>query len=397
MQFNLDAEQQLLCDSVARFVDNDYYFAQRSVPTSAGEGDNSDANWRTFAENGWLAACVPEAHGGVGGSVIETAIVSEQFGRGLIVEPYLGCAVLATQVLLAAATDAPSTAWLPSLCDGSRRLALAYSESASRGMPHYVATRAERDGTGYRLHGHKTLVLGAPGADGYIVSARTSGEARDADGISLFVVIAGDERLKVAPVTLHDGRAAAEVTLDGVRVAHPTGEINRGWPALQEGLSHAMLALGAELVGAMERTIEVTADYLRSRKQFGVPIATFQSLQHRMADMAAELELARSMLFAALASYQNDDVATRLEVLSGAKALITTAARNVCGQGIQLHGGIGLTEEYVVGHFFKRAVVADTLFGSSALHEAASAQALQTRLGTVGPAINRPARNLRAV
>jgi alkylation response protein AidB-like acyl-CoA dehydrogenase len=314
----------------------------------------------------------------------------------LIVEPYLGCAVLATQVLLAAATDAPSTAWLPSLCDGSRRLALAYSESASRGMPHYVATRAERDGTGYRLHGHKTLVLGAPGADGYIVSARTSGEARDAEGISLFIVAAGDERLKVAPVMLHDGRAAAELTLDGVRVAHPLGDLNRGLPALQEGLAHAVLALGAELVGAMERTIEVTADYLRSRKQFGVPIATFQSLQHRMADMAAELELARSMLFAALASFQNDDVPTRLEMLSAAKALITRAARNVCGQAIQLHGGIGLTEEYVVGHFFKRAVVGDTLFGSSTLHEAACAEALRTRLGT-GPAANRPARNLRAV
>jgi alkylation response protein AidB-like acyl-CoA dehydrogenase len=149
---------------------------------------------------------------------------------------------------------------------------------------------------------------------------------------------------------------------------------------MRQGLEHALLVLCAELIGAMERTIEITADYLRSRKQFNTPLATFQALQHRMADMAAEMELARSMLFAALASFENDAVTTRFERLAAAKAFICGAARNVCGQGIQLHGGIGITDEYVVGHYFKRAVVADVLLGSSALHEAACAKRLQDRL-----------------
>jgi alkylation response protein AidB-like acyl-CoA dehydrogenase len=327
--------------------------------------------------------------------VIETVIIAQQFGRGLVIEPYLGCAVLAAQTLRAAGTPAQRQEWLPALADGSRRMALAYSEPASRGMPEFVATRAERSGTGYRLRGMKTLVLGAIGVHDYIVSARTSGKPGDDHGVSLFVVPANAAQLTVTRVPLHDGSMAAELTLNGVAADAMLGGEGCGVSAIREGIAHGILALGAELVGAMERTIEITADYLRNRKQFGVPIASFQVLQHRLADMAAEMEMARSMLFAAIASFQNDDAPVRHETLSGAKAFITNAARNVCGQGIQLHGGIGMTEEYIVGHFFKRAVVADALLGSSALHEAACARALQERL-TPGGASGQVATSCRS-
>jgi len=387
MQFNLDAEQQLLSDSVSRFLQNDYGFEARTRLLAAG---GSGLIWRTFADNGWLAAALPEAYGGLGGSVLETVIIAQQLGRGLVLEPYLGCAVLAAQTLAAAATDAQRDAWLPSLADGSRRLALAYSEAAARGMPEQISTRAEgRDG-GYRITGRKTLVLGGPEVDGYVVSAKTV-------GLSLFLVPADAAGLTAVRTPLHDGRLAVELTLNDVRAAELLGVAGQGLAPLREGLAHGTLALCAELVGAMERTIEITADYLHSRQQFGVPLASFQALQHRMADMAAELELARSMLFAALASFENDDPIRRQDVLSAAKAHVSNAALNVCGQGIQLHGGIGMTDEYSVGHYYKRAVVGGVLLGGNTLHEAACAAALQDRVAGDGGTTHAASRRARGV
>lgn len=376
MELTLSAEQQMLCDSVARFVQNDYDFETRIRLVEAG---GSPDTWRVFAENGWLAAAFPETFGGFGGTAVETAVISEQLGRGLVIEPWLGSAILAAQTFLAAASDAQLSDWLPALCDGSRRLALAYSEAQSRGMPHIVATRAEREGSLWRIHGRKSLVLGAPGAHGFVVSARTDGDLASRQGIGLFLVAADAPGLSVAPVRLHDSSITGEVTFDGVS-AVALGDPAGGLPALEHGLAQAIAAQCAELVGCMERSIEITSDYLRTRKQFGVPIAAFQSLQHRLADMAAEMELARSMLFVALASIENDDVDTRLSVMSGAKAFVTTAARNVCGQGIQLHGAIGMTEECAVGHYFKRAIVAEAVLGGRSVHDAACAEALQASI-----------------
>jgi alkylation response protein AidB-like acyl-CoA dehydrogenase len=365
MDFTPSAEQQMLSDSVARFIEKDYPFEARMELVRARQG-GSGCNWRAFAENGWLSAAVPEDVGGIGGSAIETAIICQQFGRGLVIEPYLGSAIFAMQTLIAAASTAQRDAWLPSLLGGARRLAVAYSEPASRGLPGIVATRA----TDGRLHGRKTLVLGGAGADALIVSAHDKGE------IQLFLVGVDQPSVTVTPVILHDGSLAAEVILDGAEAQRTPGRL----PALEQGLAHALLGLCADLVGAMEKSIELTAAYLRTRHQFGVPIASFQSLQHRMADMTAEMELARSMLFAALNSFENDNVRARRETLSAAKALITTSARNVCGQAIQLHGGIGMTEECSVGHFFKRAVVADALFGGRTVHEAICADALRAEM-----------------
>lgn len=372
MDFTLDTEQQMLSDSVARFVQSDHGFEKRSQRLAADPVDDR-SHWPLFAENGWLAAAFPEALGGFGGGVIETAIIAQQLGRGLVLEPWLGCAVLAAQTL-AATGDIER---LPALCDGTRSMALAWSEPGSRGVAHIVSTQAAETGEGWRLTGEKSLVLGGVGADAYLVSARTAGVVDDAEGISLFLVEAGVAGVTLTSTPLHDGTGAATLRFEDAPATRLGGD---GLAALHEGLSHAMVALCAELVGAMEQAIEITADYLRTRKQFGVAIGSFQALQHRMADMAAEMELARSMLFAALASFEDDDAATRLRVVSGAKALITGAARNVCGQGIQLHGGMGMTEECAIGHYLKRAVVADLLFGGRTLHEAARAKALQAEL-----------------
>ncbi|SPA23077.1 Acyl-CoA dehydrogenase, C-terminal:Acyl-CoA dehydrogenase, central region [Cupriavidus taiwanensis] len=379
MNFNLTDEQRLLQDSVRRFVEKDYDFEARTARVKSGEPCNG-RHWATFANNGWLAAALPEDGGGLGGTVIDTVLIATELGRGLVVEPYLGCAVLAAQTLAAAATPAQRAALLPALAEGGRRLALAYSEAPSRGLPAPVATRAEPAPGGFTLHGTKTLVLGGSDADGFIVSAREPGAAGDA--CSLFLAPSGAAGVERIALPLHDGSWAAEVRLDGVFVPADArlGGAGQGQAALAHGLTHAIAALCAELVGGMEQTIEITAGYLKVRKQFGVPIGSFQALQHRMADMAAELEVARSMLYALLASIENDDAAARARTVSQAKALIGRAARYVSSQGIQLHGGIGMTEEYIVGHYFKRAVVADALFGSADLHEAGNARALQADL-----------------
>lgn len=374
MDFNLNSEQQLLQDSVRRYVDKAYGFEARTAQVREGKY-GSNARWDTFAENGWLMAALPEAFGGLGGSVIDTAIIAQELGRGLVLEPYLGCAVLAAQTLAAGGTDEQRERLLPQLADGSLRIALAYSEPETRGMPGPVSLRAEKQDGRYVLQGRKSLVLGAVGADAFIVSAQEAG----AHDITLLLVDAGSAGLKRQALPLHDGTWVEELTFDGVQVSAENA-LAGGLAALRAGLEHGIVALCAELIGAMEKTIDITAEYLKTRQQFGVPIGSFQALQHRIADMAAEMELARSMLHAALASVLNDSDANRQKTLSEAKMLVCRAAKFVCGQGIQLHGGIGMTEEYSVGHYFKRAIVADLLLGSSDRHEAACAAALQKEL-----------------
>ncbi|MNZ42497.1 Acryloyl-CoA reductase (NADH) [compost metagenome] len=377
MDFQLTSEQQLLQDSVRRFVDKAYDFEARTALLKAGRNGSAD-NWGIVAENGWLMAALPEEYGGLGGSLLETVIIAQELGRGLVVEPFLGCGVLAAQTLLAAGSEEQKGNLLPQLTEGSLRIALAYSEAESRGLPEPVALRAERQADGYLLNGRKSLVLGAPDAQAFIVSAQVPGTP----GVTLLLVDGESAGLQRQALPLHDGSWVEELTFDNVEVAAGAllGEPGQGLAALREGLAHGIVTLCAELIGAMEKTIEVTAEYLKVRKQFGVPIGSFQALQHRMADMAAELELARSMLHVALNSMANDSEPLRSRTLSAAKMLVCRAAKFVCGQGIQLNGGIGMTEEYLVGHYYKRAIVADLLLGSSDIHEAECAKALQAEL-----------------
>lgn len=377
MNFNLNSEQQMLEDSVRRFIERDYSFEARHALIKSGS-TCSTTHWATFAENGWLAAALPEAHGGLGGTVIETALIAQGLGRALVIEPYMGCAVLGARTIASAGTPGQCERLLPALADGSRRIALAYGEPQSRGLPQPLFTRAERVGAGYRLHGRKTLVTGGADADAFVVSALT----QDEGGVTLFVVDADTPGLSRTALPLHDGSWAAELTLEGVTLPADAvlGEPGRGLSALREALAHGTATLCAELVGGMERAIEITADYLKVRKQFGVTIGSFQALQHRLADMAAELEIARSMLYALLASVMNDEAGRRDYVVGQAKSLIGRAAKLVCGQAIQLHGGIGVTEEYQIGHYFKRAIVADALLGGSDRHDAWCADYLRRAL-----------------
>ncbi len=374
MDFELNSEQQMLQDSVRRFVEKACTFEARAASLKAGM-NGSDANWRTFAQNGWLTAAIPEEDGGLGGTVLETAIIAQEFGRGLVLEPYLGCAVLAAQTIVATGTGEQRQRLLPQIADGSLRVALAYSEPASRGLPEPVSVRANRTRDGYVIDGRKSLVLGAPNAHAFVVSTQVAGT----QGITLLLVDGDARGLVRQALPLHDGTWVEELSFHGVEVAEDAvlGEPEQGLPALRAGLAAGTVALCAELIGAMEKVIEMTAAYLKTRQQFGVPIGSFQALQHRMADMAAELEVARSMLHVALASLANDDVPTQLHRLAAAKMLIVRAARFVCGQGIQLHGGIGMTEEYAIGHYYKRAVVADLQLGSADRCEAVCAAALQ--------------------
>jgi alkylation response protein AidB-like acyl-CoA dehydrogenase len=374
MDFKLNPEQQLLQDSVRRFVDKRYGFEARAALLKKGEGGSAE-HWRLFADNGWLTAALPEEYGGLGGSLIDTALIAHEFGRGLVIEPWLGCAVLAAQTLVAGGTAAQKDRLLPVLGDGTRRIALAYSEAGSRGMPLPVSVRAEPWAQSFVLHGRKTLVLGANQADEFIVSAVVPGTA----GITLLLVDAKAAGLGRVELPLHDGSRAAELVFDGVLVPANAvlGEPGIGLPALQAGLAHAIVALCAELVGAMDKALEISADYMKTRQQFGVPIGSFQALQHRIADMAAETELARSMLHAVLTSVANDDGPALHRTVGAAKALVGRAAKTVCAQAIQLHGGIGMTEECAIGHYFKRAVVADLLLGSPDRHDAACAEVLK--------------------
>jgi alkylation response protein AidB-like acyl-CoA dehydrogenase len=370
MNFQLSTEQQLLQDSLRRFVDKAWHFEARRA-WLANTCDGAQQHWQTLAANGWLAATLPEAYGGLGGSLAEAILIAEEFGRGLVLEPYFGHAVLAAQAILAAGTPTQKEALLPPLAEGSRCFALAYSEPSSRGMPSPVTTRAVAEGARFELHGHKTLVLAGARTDSFIVSAAVGKD------VGLFLVDAGSRGLRRIAVPLHDGTRAEELVLDGVAVDAQAmlGVPAHGSGALQTALQHGILALGADLIGCMQRAIELTTEYVKTRQQFDVTISSFQVIRHRLADMTVELETARSMLFAALASMEQDDAPTRAWTLAAAKALICRAARAVCGQAIQLHGGIGLTEECAIGHYFKRAVVAEQLLGSSDIHDAANAQA----------------------
>lgn len=377
MNFELNIRQKTLRDSVRRFTEQSYDFAERAA-LLANRRIGGQENWRVFAENGWLAAALPKEYGGLGGGVRETALIAHEFGRALVVEPYLGCAVLAAQTIVAAATPQQLQRHVPELANGRSRIALAYSEPQSRGLPEHIAVRAVRVPDGYTLHGRKTLVLGGVQADRFVVSA-VAGELP-----VLLIVDAASAGLTITALELHDGNQAAQLSFDDVFVPglDVLGKPANALAALRRGLAHGTAALCAELVGTMERAIELTADYLKTRSQFGGPIGRFQALQHGLADMAAEMELSRSMLFALLSAVDHGDEEAVSRAVSQAKSLVGRAAKSVCGQAIQMHGGIGMTEQCPIGHYFKHAVVADILLGSSDSHDGLRAQALEHTLKT---------------
>jgi pimeloyl-CoA dehydrogenase small subunit len=369
MDFSFTDEQRLLKDSVERLLADRYGFEvrQRFVTEPMGW---SRAMWRSYAELGLLGLPFEDRHGGFGGGPVETMIVMEAFGRALALEPFFATVVLGGGLLRFGADEAMRAILIPKIAAGDLLLAFAHAERQSRYDLADVATTARRDGADYVVDGTKSLVIHGDCADKLIVSARLAGARSDRDGIGLFVVDAEAVGVSRRAYPTVDGLRAAEVTLSAVRVGpdRVLGEPGKAFPLIAQVVDAAVAALAAEAVGAMAEMHEMTVEYLKTRKQFGVPIGAFQVLQHSAADMLIALEQARSMAFFATMMAEEPDPIERRKAIAAAKVQIGRSGRFVGQQAIQLHGGMGMTMEYKVGHAFKRVAIIDTLFGDADHH-----------------------------
>lgn len=367
MDFQLNEEQNMLKDSVRRFMQDNCAFDKRSDVVDRGSFDGG--HWQQMADLGLLGLTVPEAFGGMNCTPLESALVMEEVGRTLCVEPYWAIAVLAARTLQAS-NDPKTYPLLQALCLGQLLPVLAHEEAAARGNPAFVQTTATDLGDGrWRLDGEKVGVVAGNVAELLIVSARTAGHGADEFGISLFLVDPKAGGVEQRDLRTIDNRWASHLKLRGVELGPKNllGRAGHGLEVLRQGLDHALVALCAEAIGVMEQALWITRDYLKIRKQFGQHLGDFQSLQHRMSEMLIELELSRSMLHYALSALDLDPTA-RGRALAAAKAHIGKSGHFVCGQAIQLHGGIGVTEEYIIGHYFKRMTLINQALGSSMYH-----------------------------
>ncbi len=370
MDFDLTDEQRMLAESVNRLVTDAYGDFEHRKGYRAAPRGFADANWNALAEMGLLGLPFAEDDGGFGGGPVETMIVMEAFGRGLVLEPFLATVVLAGGLLRRAGSPEQRAAILPGVVEGSTVLAFAHQERQARHDLHDVATTAKRDGDGWVLDGAKGVVLAGDSADRIIVSARTSGARRDRDGISLFLLDPATPGVTRRGYATQDGLRAAELVLEGVRLPADAllGAEGQALPLIELVVDEANAALCAEALGAMEVLRDLTVDYLKQRQQFGQPIGNFQALQHRAADMLVATEQARSMAMYAAMTVQSGDAAARRTALSAAKALVAKLADQLGKDAIQLHGGIAMTEEYKAGHYFKRLTMIGTLFGDVDYH-----------------------------
>jgi pimeloyl-CoA dehydrogenase small subunit len=369
MDFALTEEQELLRHSVQRLFADHYAFDARKRYAQEPDG-YSRALWARYAELGLLGLPFAEEHGGSAGGPVETMIVMEEVGRALALEPYLSTVVLAGGLLRLGGGKALCADLVPKIAGGDLMLAFAHAERQSRYDLADVAASARREGAGYVLDGAKSLVLHGDSAGKFIVSARLSGGQRDRDGLALFVVDAAAKGVSTRGYATVDGLRAAEVTLAGVRVdaGAAIGEPGKAYPLIERVVDTAIAALAAEAVGAMTAMHEQTVDYMKTRKQFGVTIGSFQALQHRAAEMLVALEQARSMAMLATMMGAEENVRERRQAISAAKVQIGRSARIVGHGAIQIHGGIGMTMEAKVGHYFKRVTTIDTIFGDADYH-----------------------------
>ena len=365
MDFELSTEQTLLKGSVDRFIADRYDFESRQKLAHSDLG-YSRSNWSLMAEMGWLGLSFSEEVGGYGGSPVETALLMESFGTGLLLEPYLSTILLGGRIIELAGTADQKRRVLERVIEGSHLLALGYAEPQSRFDLNDVAMEAKRSGYSYVLNGQKSMVLHAASANTLIISARTSGKRRDRDGISLFLVDAATLGLTRQDYSTLDSGRASDLILKNAE-GELLGTEGQGLSQLEEVIDHAMCAISAEAVGAMSKVNEITVEYTKTRIQFDQPIGNNQVVQHRLADMLIEEEQARTM--SAMASMrlllESDQ---RAAVASATKSRVSEAGRFVGEQGIQLHGGIGMTDEYVIGHYYKRLMVIEKLFGTADFH-----------------------------
>ena len=363
MDFDFSDDQEMLRDSVRKWVDKAYTFERRRAIVKAG-GYSKEA-WKEMAELGLLGLYVAEENGGMGFGPVDAMVVMEELGRGIVMEPFAAVSLVATSLLNAG--HAPSAAlWLQGIAEGKERVVLAHQERAARYRLEHCETSAKNNGGTWQLTGLKSVVPAGAQAGAFIVPARVSGALDDPTGIALFLVSAGEKGISVRGYPTQDGASAADVTLtdaDAIELL-PAGT---AFGALEHAIDIGIAALCAEAVGAMEKLVALTVDYMNTRKQFGVAIGSFQALRHRIADVKMQLELARSMSYFASLKL-NEPAPARRRAIAQAKLQLGQSMRFVGQQCIQLHGGIGVTDEYIASHYFKRLTVMEMTYGD-AMHQ----------------------------
>jgi pimeloyl-CoA dehydrogenase small subunit len=369
MDFDLTEEQRLLQDSVTRLLGDRYGFDTRKGFLASPEGWSKEL-WSEYAKLGLLGLPFAEEYGGFGGTGVEIMLVMQAFGRALALEPFLPTVVLGGTAINLAGSAAHKKDLLPRVADGSLKLAFAHTERQSRYDITDVLTTAKKNGGGWVLDGGKSFVAHGDSAGKLIVSARSAGERDDPYGITLFLVDANAKGVARRGYTMRDGHRAAEIALTDVAVsdADVLGEVGEALPVIERIVEAGIAATSAEVVGMMETIHAMTLDYLKTREQFGQPIGRNQALQHRSAEMFIALEQGRSMAMLAAVSVDETDAAERARALSMAKVGVGQSGKFVSQQGIQLHGGIGMTEEYAVGHYFRRVMTIEHMFGDVSHH-----------------------------
>ena len=368
MDFSLSETQLMLADSIDKFIDNEYDFEVRQSYAGSDAGFNAEV-WNTFAELGWTAVPFAEEDGGFDGTPTDMMIIMERFGRGLIVEPYLANIVLAGGLLKRTANDAQRERWLHPIIAGELQAALGFVEPQARYEIANVTTAAKPDGDTWIINGQKGCVLNGRNAELLLIPARTSGQREDNEGISIFAIDASADGVSILDYPTIDGHQAAEITLSEVKVAGDAilGDLDAGYAALDATIDEATLAVCAEAVGIMQIMKDKTVEYSKNRMQFGVPIGSFQALQHRMVDMLTDCEQARSLLmWATMINSSGQHDAKR--AISAIKYMIGTAGRKVGEEAVQIHGGMGVTWELDIAHYFKRLIAIGQVFGNADWH-----------------------------
>jgi alkylation response protein AidB-like acyl-CoA dehydrogenase len=367
MDFNLSEEQSQLSNSIARFVAQHYEFAQRNATVAGPHGFRAE-HWQQFAELGWLSIPFAEEHGGFAGGPVDTMVIMQEFGRGLVAEPYLATVLLFGGLVQGGADAAVQADIIPRIIAGEVQGAFAYLERQSRYELTDTLTSAQRKGEQWLLNGEKTVVLNGGAAQQLVVAARTSGGQSDAAGITLFLVDAGNAGITRTLYRMTDGQEAANITFSNVVAQAVIGTVGEGYHLMVPVLDAVRLAICASALGAMEALNVQTLAYCKTREQFGVPIGSFQALQHRLVDMFGACEKVKSLLYRAVCAAQDHSPDARRSLLA-LKVMTGRAGRLIGGEAIQLHGGMGMTEELSVGFYVKRLMIINTLFGDADYHQ----------------------------
>ena len=368
MHFELTEEQTLLENMVTAFVRDDYNWETREKIVKTEEGWKPE-NWSKFAELGLLSVPFSEDHGGLGGTAVDSMVVMEQFGKGLVVEPFMPSILLSGNLISKLANESQANEIIPKIIEGESRYVFAYAEPQSRFDLSDVKTSATKDGDEYTLNGFKSVVFGASMATHIIIAARTSGDQRSEDGITLFLADIKSNGITLQTYPTIDEYRASEVVIENLKISSDMvlGEVDKAYPVVEEVIDLATIAACSEAVGVLQVLKDSTIDYCKQRKQFGQPISKNQAIQHKLVDMMIEYEQAKSILYAAVtADLSNAD--ERKKSVSGAKARIGQSIKFVGESAIQLHGGMGMVDEYMISHYFKRATMLGVLFGNVDFH-----------------------------